>query len=117
MRVRLVRVTTKSGARAERASLVDADVVTIGRGSDNVVQLSGLDVSLRHAVLHLRSGEVFIEPVGGNRLDVNGRTSLEGRALRPDREVRFGSHVLRLRRASLIGASRFARSPGRRSWG
>jgi hypothetical protein len=99
MQVRLVRVTTKSGARAERTSVIEADVVTIGRGSDNVVQLSGLDVSLRHAVLHLRSGEVFIEPVGGNRLDVNGRTSLEGHALRPDHEVRFGSHVLRLRRA------------------
>jgi len=98
MRVRLVWVTTRRGARAERASVVEADVVTIGRGSDNVVQLPGLDVSLRHAVLHLGSGEVFIEPIGGNRLDVNGRTRLEGQPLRPNDDVRFGSHILRLHR-------------------
>ncbi len=97
MRVRLVWVTTRRGARAERVSVVETDVVSIGRGSDNVVLLPGLDVSLRHATLHVRSGRVFIEPVGGNRIEKNGKASLEGQELGPDDEVRLGSARLRVR--------------------
>src|SRR5262245_36971373 len=97
MRIRLVRVTTRRGARAERVSIVVADVVTVGRGSDNLLQLSSLDVSLHHATLGVRSDGVFVQPVGRNWIKVNGRTSAKGQSLRAGDEIQFGAFRVRIR--------------------
>ncbi len=70
------------------------DVVTIGRVSDNTIQIDDISVSSHHAELVLRDEDYAVKDTGST----NG-TTLNGKALQPDHELqlqnddrlRFGS--------------------------
>lgn len=70
------------------------DVITIGRISDNTIQIDDASVSSRHAELIMRDGDYAMKDLGST----NGST-INGKAMEPDQElqlqnddhVRFGS--------------------------
>ncbi|HYC56644.1 MAG TPA: FHA domain-containing protein [Candidatus Binatia bacterium] len=98
MRARISYVTVKrSGTRAVRDVVLDVEVVRIGRGTDNEVQLAGLSVALEHAAIHLRQGRPWVETVRGDDLRVGGSV-VSARALAPGDVLRIGAHELRVRR-------------------
>ncbi|HYC01012.1 MAG TPA: FHA domain-containing protein [Candidatus Limnocylindrales bacterium] len=97
MRARISYVTVKrSGTRAVRDVLLDVEVVRIGRGTDNEIQLPGLSVALEHAAIHLRQGRPWIEAVRGDDVRVGGRVA-SARALAIGDTIRIGPHELRVR--------------------
>ena len=97
MRVRLRHISlTRAGKPAVRDELIDVDVLTIGRGTDNRVQLPGLTVPLRHS--QIRGGEagLHIERVEPDRLLVNGHL-VTGRVVQPGDVMDVGPFALRIR--------------------
>lgn len=96
MRVRLVHVTVKrSGARALREEIVERDLLQIGRGTDNQLQIPGLTVALHHATLAPAPSGVRIDVREASSLLVNGAVCT-GAALNPGDVVRIGQHELRV---------------------
>jgi hypothetical protein len=96
VRARISYVTVKrSGTRAVRDVVVDVELLRIGRGTDNQIQLAGLSVALDHAAVHVRNGRPWIETVRGD-LRVDGRV-VSARSLSPGDVVRIGPHELRVR--------------------
>ena len=95
MRIRLTQITTRrTGAQARREDVRETDALHVGRGTDNDLSLPGLTVSLHHAVFRRADGEIFVEGVGSNLLDVNGRP-VASHALLPGDTVRIGGFELR----------------------
>lgn len=95
MRVRLRHLTlTRAGNPAVRDELIDVDVLSIGRGTDNRVQLPGLTVPLRHSQIRGGSGGLHVERLEPDRLQVNGRL-VAGHVLRPGDVMDVGGFALR----------------------
>ena len=96
MRV-LIRFLRRSpaGAVEQKDRLYDGEAVTLGRATDQVVQLKDRRVALAHAQVILRSGQpVLVSRVPGGVL-VNGTLQREAR-LRTGDAVTLGANVLRI---------------------
>jgi class 3 adenylate cyclase len=61
--------------------------LTIGRSPENAVVLEGRDVAARHAAMWLEGGKVFIEDLGGARIDAGGGTRIDNAAIQPNTPV------------------------------
>ena len=96
MKIRLVHVRRrKSGRVARREETHEDSRLTVGRGTDNVLDLAGLDVSLRHAVFFQAPDGVHVETLGTGRVLLNGGACTASR-VRPGDVVRIGAWELRL---------------------
>lgn len=96
MRV-LIRFLRRSpaGAIEQKDKLYDGEAVTLGRATDQVVQLKDRRAALAHAQIILRSGRpVLVSHVPGGVL-VNGTLQREAR-LRVGDTVALGANVLRI---------------------
>lgn len=84
-----------AGAVEQKDKLYDGEAVTLGRATDQVVQLKDRRVALAHAQIILRGGQpVLISRVPGGVL-VNGTLLREAR-LRAGDTVNLGANVLRI---------------------
>ena len=84
-----------AGAVEQKDKLYDGESVTLGRATDQVVQLKDRRVALAHAQIILRNGQpVLISRVPGGVL-VNGTLQREAR-LRAGDVVTLGANVLRI---------------------
>ena len=96
MRARIVHVVTRrSGSTARREERVEVPEVTVGRGTDNTIQVPGLGVSLRHFALSPTPGGLFAELRDAGSLIVDEGVSRGGR-VEPGTEIRLGEYRLRL---------------------
>jgi hypothetical protein len=74
MRIVIVYKTTRrSGRITTRESLLDVERVTIGRGTDNDIQLSGLAIELHHSELRKQPDGVYLHKVEATDVEINGR--------------------------------------------
>lgn len=97
MRVRLRRLTrTRSGKPVAHDTRLDVDVLTIGRGTDNALQLSGLRVPLHHSALIERPGGLVLEPREPRPLVVNGVRTAGARPVATGDAIGVGSHTIRV---------------------
>lgn len=104
MRVLLRHLTRKrSGRRATREQSLEIGRITIGRGTDNVLQVSELMVALHHCVLEERGGQLHVERVEAGDVLVNGSSRPAG-ALAPGDVLRIGHHELRVGPRTADGA-------------
>ena len=90
MELLLTRLTRRpKGGVARKEEEISADVVSIGRGTDNEIFLDDPRVPLQTARLHFRTGQIFLESsthdfrVNG----VTGRQSTRGRQCRHPRPL------------------------------
>ncbi|MEQ1801634.1 MAG: cytochrome c3 family protein [Gammaproteobacteria bacterium] len=84
-----------AGAVEQKDKLHDGEAVTLGRATDQVVQLKDRRVALAHARMVLRNGQpVLISQVPGGVL-VNGTLQREAR-LNPGDTVSLGANLLRI---------------------
>lgn len=97
MRVLVRHITRKSQAGVGHADReVQADALTIGRGTDADVFLSDLHVALHHAVLRqLSEGRFTVQARTPSGIKINGRTTQTG-LVRPGDTVGVGLSTLRL---------------------
>ena len=94
MRIVIVYKTTRrSGRITTRESLLDVERVTIGRGTDNDIQLSGLAIELHHSELRKQGDEVHLHKVEATDVEINGRKASERRLKARDR-IRIGNFQL-----------------------
>lgn len=76
-------------------SVIDSISLTIGRGTDNQIELPGATVSQRHAKLTLgEPGKYLIESTSAAGLEVNGVAGVREQQLGPGDKVRIGDHTL-----------------------
>jgi predicted CXXCH cytochrome family protein len=85
----------QAGAVEARERLFDGEAVTLGRSTDQVLQLKDRRVALRHASIALRSGAPVISSRAPAGIVVNDTLCREA-ALHPGDEVRIGANVLRV---------------------
>jgi predicted CXXCH cytochrome family protein len=84
-----------AGAVEQKDRLYDGEAVTLGRSTDQVVQIKDRRVALAHAQLVLRNGQpVLLSRVPAGVL-VNGTLQREAR-LKPGDTVHIGANVLRI---------------------
>jgi hypothetical protein len=96
MRVRLFHVTLRrSGARARKEEVVEVERLTVGRGTDNALQIPGLTVALHHCVFVKRPDGIYVEPIDARDLRVNGNVTTGQRLAKGD-VVRVGQRELRV---------------------
>jgi predicted CXXCH cytochrome family protein len=90
-----VTFLTRRGPDAlmRRAQTVTGEVIRIGRGSDNEVQLADIRVGLRAAILSEREGGMFIERAADEPLRING-ASVASAAVRPDDRIAIGPYEI-----------------------
>ncbi len=92
--IRFLRLGS-AGALEQKDKLYDGEAVTLGRATDQVVQLKDRRVALAHARIVLRSGQpVLVSRVPGGVL-VNGTLQREAR-LRVGDAVTLGANLLRI---------------------
>ena len=85
----------QAGAVEAKERLFDGEAVTLGRSTDQVLQLKDRRVALRHASIALRSGAPVISSRSPAGIVVNDTLCREA-ALRPGDEIRIGANVLRV---------------------
>jgi len=96
MRVQVVYITPgPAGAAARRVETLEVERLSIGRGTDNDVALSGLTVSLHHAQIAMRGESPWVEVVKGPSVLVSGRPRQTQR-LQPGDVLRIGHTDLRV---------------------
>src|ERR1051326_1014097 len=96
MRVRLLHVTLRrSGARARKEEVVEVERLTVGRGTDNALQIPVLTVALHHCVFVKHPDGIYIEPVDARDLRVNDKVTTGQRLTKGD-VVRIGQRELRV---------------------
>ena len=94
MRIVIVYKTTRrSGRITTRESLLDVERVTIGRGTDNDIQLSGLAIELHHSELRKQPDGVYLHKVEATDVEINGRKATE-RKLKDKDRIRIGNFQL-----------------------
>lgn len=98
MRVRLIHVTQRrSGAKARREEILNTDRLTVGRGTDNALPVTGLIVPLHHSLFVQASDGVYVEAIEHSDLRVNDRSTGRERVAAGD-VIRVGSTALRVLR-------------------
>ena len=96
MRILLRLITrTRSGRRAVREQMVEVERATVGRGTDNLLQLSALTVALHHCALEERDRRLYLATMEAPEVVVNGRARTGG-PLAPGDVLRIGHHELRV---------------------
>jgi hypothetical protein len=94
MRIVIVHKTVRrSGRVSTREEVQDLDRLTIGRGTDNDIQLSGLAIEIHHSVVTQRADGVYLECAESAELEVNKKRCRE-RLLRPKDRIRVGGFQL-----------------------
>ncbi len=94
----MFEVTIETPNRKPRQVRCMHDTCGIGRGDDNPVVLQGWDIAREHATLRIRSGDVFVEVLGGKApVTVNGtRIQREHGPLAGADVVAIGDYRLRV---------------------
>ncbi len=88
-----------SSAQNNRFSLAQGKL-SIGRGSENDIQLEDNMVSKFHARVYEQDGQFYIDDLNsGNGTWVNGKKIRELHPLREGDEIRVGDYVMEFRRA------------------
>ncbi len=91
----MVLTTLIGGTRETRA--IEEGTYVIGRGASCAVVLPFEDVSVRHAVLTVRSSQAILEDLkSANGTYVNGERITEAVVLAPDSVVQIGESMLRV---------------------
>jgi predicted CXXCH cytochrome family protein len=85
----------QAGAVEARERLFDGEALTLGRSTDQVLQLKDRRVALRHASIALRGGLPVVSSRAAAGIVVNDTLCREA-ALQPGDEIRIGANVLRL---------------------
>jgi predicted CXXCH cytochrome family protein len=90
-----VTFLTRRGPDAvmRKSQTVTADVVRLGRGTDNEVQLPDIRVGLHAASLIRREAGLFVERAGEELMRVNG-ASTAAASVRPDDRISIGPYEL-----------------------
>jgi predicted CXXCH cytochrome family protein len=97
VRIRLRQLTrTRSGKPAAHEERFDADALTIGRGTDNKIQIPGLSVPLHLATVRDRPDGVHVEPTEPTPLTINGRPVQGDHRIRAGDTIRVGQHEIRV---------------------
>ncbi|AKM08769.1 cytochrome c3 family protein [Croceicoccus naphthovorans] len=88
-----------NGEEIVRSTNVEGDTLTIGRNAACDIHLPDLAVDPRHAQAVMRNGELFVESIGQQPFEVNGR-SVTRRAIDLSRgaELTFGGHRINIER-------------------
>ena len=84
-----------AGSIEQRDKLFDGDVLTLGRATDQVVQLKDRRVALAHARISLRGGQAVLQSRVPAGVLVNGALCRETR-LQPGDTVALGANILRI---------------------
>ena len=96
MHVRMVHLKVRrSGAISRREELYDGGEFTIGRGTDNSLQLSGLAVRSNHCVFRQSEEGLLLLPLDHGSVLVNGRAH-GGGTVRSGDVLHVGSFEIRL---------------------
>ena len=74
MRVRLTKISVRSNNDnpVVKSHDVDSDVLRVGRHVGSEIRLDDLSVGLRHAEISFRSGRLYVAPVGGSPIWLEG---------------------------------------------
>lgn len=100
MRFLIRQIALKAnGEEIVRPTTVEGDTITIGRDAACDIHLPDLAVDPRHARAVRRDGELFVESIGDQPFEVNGR-SVNRRAIDLTRgaELTFGGHRINVER-------------------
>lgn len=96
MRILIREVRRTAGDSFEHSdSSRDVDVVTIGRSTDQVVQLHDRRLALSHSEMRADGDHLVIRAVGEEHFFVNGKRTRSAKLSVGD-EVEFGAYVLRV---------------------
>jgi len=82
--LRTVRVRRAAGHPRHRQAVFDVATVTIGRGADQLIQISDPRVSPAHAVLEQRDGALSLRALTDQPIPVNGHPQLRTALIRGD---------------------------------
>ena len=89
------------GRESIRERIYETDEISIGRESDNDLQLLDLRIALKHARLkRTKSGLASLEMLGGHTATINGRIKSRANNLKPGAEIRIGVYEMRIEEAS-----------------
>lgn len=89
----LIRRRLPDGSRQEQ--VLDSIALSIGRGTDNAIELPGVLVAPRHAKLSCSvPGKYLIESLALAGLEINGVAAQQERELVPGDKVRIGDHTI-----------------------
>jgi predicted CXXCH cytochrome family protein len=85
--------TQRSGAKLQHEKVVEVDALTVGRATDNVVQIHGLTIAYEHATFLAEAGGIVVASRGDAVLTVNGRRVPRSGVVVGDK-VRIGTYEL-----------------------
>lgn len=98
MSFKILRITerTHGGDPIARTSQIDADTISVGRGTDCDLQLPDLTIGLRHATMRIVGrGRIVVEAERSQTFEWNGNVVRRAEFLVADRAtLGFGSYVL-----------------------
>ena len=83
-------------SKSVQQSVFDGNVATIGRGTDQVIQIADRRLPLAHSKLSLTSGKLTLAANGEHRFTVNDSITKRS-ALTPGDEVDISGHALRVK--------------------
>ncbi|MDZ7684196.1 MAG: hypothetical protein U5O39_03650 [Gammaproteobacteria bacterium] len=93
MRLRIIHSRSKGAGKEARESLYDGDRATIGRGTDQAIQLPGRIMPLHHSRLAVRDGCLTLTAATGHSFSINDRPTRYS-VLEAGDEIYIGSHKL-----------------------
>lgn len=96
---------TAAGAVSHNDKIVDADIITIGRATDQVLHLKDRRARLQHAEIRRQNGDFHISTAALAGVTVNGRSQRDVK-LQPGDVIEVGANILRVIDAA--GAADFA---------
>jgi predicted CXXCH cytochrome family protein len=82
-------------SKSVQQSIFDGSVATIGRGTDQVIQIADRRLPLAHSVLSVNAGKLTLSASGEHRFSVNGLLSKRSLLVAGD-EVDISGHQLRI---------------------
>jgi len=96
MRILIQFITTKVAGGVERSDkIIDAPAITIGRATDQILQLRDRRVRLQHARIEPKNGGFHIVSTSLAGVSVNGRSQRDA-DLSPGDVIEVGSNILRV---------------------
>src|SRR5262245_46099164 len=91
----ITKTTRRSGRVSSREEVINVERLSIGRGTDNDIQLNGLGIELHHSRLRKQPDGIYIKNVEATELEINGRRTQERRLDTGD-VLRIGLFELRV---------------------